>query len=36
VIEAALTIAAADYPAAARAAVEPALTGIAARTMGLG
>jgi AcrR family transcriptional regulator len=36
VIEAALTIAAADDPAAARAAVEPALMGIAARTMGLG
>jgi AcrR family transcriptional regulator len=36
VIEAALTITAADDPAAARAAVEPALTGIAARTMGLG
>jgi AcrR family transcriptional regulator len=36
VIEAALTIATADDPAAARAAVEPALMGIAARTMGLG
>jgi AcrR family transcriptional regulator len=36
VIEAALTIATADDPAAARAAVEPALLGIAARTMGLG
>jgi AcrR family transcriptional regulator len=35
VIEAALTIAAADDPAAARAAVEPALAGMAARTMGL-
>jgi AcrR family transcriptional regulator len=36
VIEAALTIATAEDPAATRAAVEPALMGIAARTMGLG